>query len=176
MLIIDEINRGNIAKIFGDLIYLLEYRDEKVTLTYSPNENFSIPSNLYIIGTMNSADKSIAFVDYALRRRFYFKDFCPDSNINLLREWFEDHPPNQIDSELVINMLDKINNIVVEKLGREYQIGHSYLMKKDLDNIALKRIIDYAIIPLLEQYFFGKKERLEELKEICNGAVLPILD
>ena len=176
MLIIDEINRGNIAKIFGDLIYLLEYREEKVTLTYSPNENFSIPSNLYIIGTMNSADKSIAFVDYALRRRFYFKNFYPDSNINLLREWFEDHPPNQIDSENVIHMLEEINKVIVERLGREYQIGHSYLMKKDLDNNALKRIIDYAIIPLLEQYFFGKKERLEELKEICNGAVLPILD
>jgi 5-methylcytosine-specific restriction protein B len=108
VLIIDEINRGNIAKIFGELIYLLEYREEKITLTYSPNEKFSIPLNLNIVGTMNSADSSIAFVDYALRRRFYFKGFYPDSNINLLREWFKDHP-SEIDAEIIIQMLENIN-------------------------------------------------------------------
>lgn len=70
VLIIDEINRGNISKIIGELVYLLEYRNEAISLTYSPGEKFYIPSNLYIIGTMNSADRSIAFVDYALRRRF----------------------------------------------------------------------------------------------------------
>jgi 5-methylcytosine-specific restriction endonuclease McrBC GTP-binding regulatory subunit McrB len=174
VLIIDEINRGNIAKIFGELIYLLEYRREKVVLTYSPNESFSIPSNLYLIGTMNSADRSIAFVDYALRRRFYFRNFYPDSNVNLLREWFKDHPPNQINAENVIRMIEEINKVIVERLGREYQIGYSYLMKEDLDNNALSRIINYAIMPLLEQYFFGKKERLEELKEICNRATMPV--
>ena len=84
VLIIDEINRGNTSKIFGELIYLLEYRDEKISLTYSPLEEFYIPSNLYIIGTMNSADRSIAFVDYALRRRFYFKEFYPDTNGDIL--------------------------------------------------------------------------------------------
>jgi len=116
---------------------------------------------------MNSADRSIAFVDYALRRRFYFKDFYPDSNSNLLRDWFKDHP-GQIDSEIIIHMLENINKIIVERLGREYQIGQSYFMKKDLDADSLNRIIDYAIIPLLDQYFFGKKERLQELKQICN--------
>ena len=88
VLIIDEINRGNISKIFGELIYLLEYRNEKIHLTYSPTEEFYIPDNLYIIGTMNSADRSIAFVDYALRRRFYFIDFYPDSRIDILQKWF----------------------------------------------------------------------------------------
>jgi 5-methylcytosine-specific restriction endonuclease McrBC GTP-binding regulatory subunit McrB len=124
---------------------------------------------------MNSADRSIAFVDYALRRRFYFKDFYPDSNVNLLRGWFEDNPPNQINSENVIRMLEELNKVIVERLGREYQIGHSYLMKEDLDINALRRIIDYAIMPLLEQYFFGKKERLEQLKEICYRATRPDL-
>ena len=85
VLIIDEINRGNISKIFGELIYLLEYRHEEISFTYSFNthDKFSIPLNLYIIGTMNSADRSIAFVDYALRRRFYFIDFYPDTNVYL---------------------------------------------------------------------------------------------
>lgn len=69
-------------------------------------------------------------------------------------------------------MLEEINKVIVERLGREYQIGQSYFMKENLDNNTLKRIIDYAIIPLLEQYFFGKKERLEELKEICNTTTI----
>jgi hypothetical protein len=92
----------------------------------------------------------------------------------VLHEWFEDHPPKQINAENVIHMLEEINKVIVERLEREYQIGHSYLMKEDLDNNALRRIIDYAIVPLLEQYFFGKKERLEELKEICNRATMPV--
>jgi hypothetical protein len=79
LLIIDEINRGNIPKIFGELLYLLEYRDQKISLTYSPREErFSLPDNLYFIGTMNSADRAIAYIDYALRRRFYFRNFYPD--------------------------------------------------------------------------------------------------
>ena len=91
VLIIDEINRGNIAKIFGELIYLLEYRHESISLTYfSGEKGFQIPFNLYIIGTMNSADRSIAFVDYALRRRFYFIDFYP--NLDILLSWFRDYP------------------------------------------------------------------------------------
>jgi 5-methylcytosine-specific restriction endonuclease McrBC GTP-binding regulatory subunit McrB len=173
VLIIDEINRGNIAKIFGELIYLLEYREEKITLTYSPTQKFSIPSNLYILGTMNSADRSIAFVDYALRRRFYFKNFYPDSNADLLRKWFEHHP-NQISPEIIIKMLEGINKIITEKVEREYQIGHSYFMKEDLDRRSFKIIIDYAIMPLVEQYFFGKKERVDEIKEICYGALTAI--
>ena len=80
-LIIDEINRGNLAKVFGELYFLLEYRDEAITLQYQRDEDeekFSLPRNLYIIGTMNTADRSIALVDLALRRRFYFVEFHPD--------------------------------------------------------------------------------------------------
>ena len=81
-LIIDEINRGNIAKVFGELYFLLEYRDKEISLLYQrePGETFSLPENLYIIGTMNTADRSIALVDLALRRRFYFVEFHPDTS------------------------------------------------------------------------------------------------
>src|SRR5581483_1596572 len=77
VLVVDEINRGNVAKIFGELLFLLEYRDRAIALQYSPDESFSLPRNLLIIGTMNTADRSIALVDSALRRRFYFVEFSP---------------------------------------------------------------------------------------------------
>ena len=170
VLIIDEINRGNISKIFGELIYLLEYRTEKIYLTYSPQEEFHIPKNLYIIGTMNSADRSIAFVDYALRRRFYFLEFYPDIHRDILIKWFSDNQ-SQVDLSTVISLLNDLNMKISEQIGREYQIGYSYFMKKDLDKIKLNRIIKYAIIPLVEQYFFGKKQKVEEIKQLCSSIL-----
>jgi MoxR-like ATPase len=155
VLIIDEINRGNISKIFGELVYLLEYRNERIYLTYSPNEEFYIPDNLYIIGTMNSADRSIAFVDYALRRRFYFIEFYSDEVIeDVLKKWFMKNRIKEYYQNNVIEMLREINSIISKKLGREYQVGYSYFMS-NLDYEKVKRIIDYAILPLIEQYFFG---------------------
>ena len=172
VLIIDEINRGNIAKIFGELIYLLEYRHESIYLTYSPGKKgFQIPSNLYIIGTMNSADRSIAFVDYALRRRFYFIDFYPD--LEILLAWFQNYPVADVNPENVLNMLRDVNKIIEEKIGKEYQIGQSYFMNKKLDLTTLKRVISYAIMPLIEVYFFGKREQIKNIKEICIGATSP---
>jgi 5-methylcytosine-specific restriction protein B len=171
VLIIDEINRGNISKIFGELIYLLEYRDEKISLTYSPLEKFYIPSNLYIIGTMNSADRSIAFVDYALRRRFYFKEFYPDTNGEILYSWYKTNNIKEVDPKKIVNLLDEINKKISELIGREYQIGYSYFMVKNLDRIKIKNIIDYAIIPIIEQYFFGKKQKVEEIKQIWSSIL-----
>lgn len=173
VLIIDEINRGNISKIFGELIYLLEYRNESVSLTYSPNETFSIPPNLYIVGTMNSADKSIAFVDYALRRRFYFIEFYPDTYNQVLELWFKDNSTNtsEISSVQLKNLLNDINYKIVEEIGREYQIGHSYFMVPELDKTKLKRIMNYAILPLIEQYFIGRKDKVEEIKQIYYSRI-----
>jgi 5-methylcytosine-specific restriction protein B len=173
VLIIDEINRGNISKIFGELIYLLEYRNEKIHLTYSPTEEFYIPDNLYIIGTMNSADRSIAFVDYALRRRFYFIEFYPDEDI--LKKWFIKNGIKEFYQNNVLELMREINIEISKKLGREYQIGYSYFMN-NLDYENVKRIIDYAIIPLIEQYFFGKKENVDVIRNICNTYLIRLQD
>ena len=94
-LIIDEINRGNLGKILGELYFLLEYRDEEINLQYS-DRSFSLPENLYIIGTMNTADRSIALVDLALRRRFYFKEFHPGKWLvkDVSRQWLAENAPS----------------------------------------------------------------------------------
>ncbi len=174
VLIIDEINRGNISKIFGELIYLLEYRNENISLAYSPMERFHIPPNLYLIGTMNSADRSIAFVDYALRRRFYFKDFYPDLNgIGILSKWFTENNPD-FDVRLIVDMLKELNQKIFDQLGKEYQIGYSYFMVKNLNQPKLNRILKFAIIPLLEQYFFGRKQKAEEMTRICSNMLNPV--
>jgi 5-methylcytosine-specific restriction enzyme B len=98
---------------------------------------------------MNSADRAIAYIDYALRRRFYFRNFYPDYNI--LSNWFKQHH-----SELSSKLIDTLKNInrnkVTESLGKEYRIGHTYFMVENLDKEKLKRILDYAIVPLLDQY------------------------
>ena len=128
MLIVDEINRGDTAKIFGELLFLLEYRDEQVQLQYSPEEPFSLPQNLFLIGTMNTADRSIALVDAALRRRFYFIELAPTHEPvkSVLRGWLEQH---ELDDEPAL-LLDALN----EKIARdEIAIGPSYFMTKDGD-------------------------------------------
>lgn len=166
VLIIDEINRGNISKIFGELIYLLEYRDEKIQLTYSANmsDKFSIPSNLYIIGTMNSADHSLAFVDYALRRRFYFIEFYPD--LEIFERWLSKYQENKEIGALTVEMLRGINEKITKRIGKEYSIGFSYFMIP-LEYSRLSEILKYAIIPQVEQYYFGKKEYIDEISSFC---------
>ena len=110
-LVIDEINRGSLAKVFGELYFLLEYRDEKIVLQYS-DEPFSLPSNLYIIGTMNTADRSIALVDLALRRRFYFVEFHPDDEPvkGVLRRWLAVNAPN--DMEWLADVVERVNELL----------------------------------------------------------------
>ena len=157
VLIIDEINRGNVAKVLGELYFLLEYRDEAITLQYSSDE-FSLPKNLWIIGTMNTADRSIALIDAALRRRFYFMPFFPDRPPieGLLRRWLAKNKPDML---WVADVVDRANALLGDRHGA---IGPSYFMKDDLDEQWVERIWKHAITPYLEEQFFGEEERLEE--------------
>jgi hypothetical protein len=155
VLVIDEINRANISKVFGELITLLEDdkrlgadNELKVTLPDGEKE-FGIPPNLYIIGTMNTADKSIALVDIALRRRFEFIGYYPK---------YEDYDPE------ACRILKTINaNIYVKKKSADYLIGHAYFMKKQPVDIVLKN----KVLPLLMEYFSGKTD---QVTEIFNGS------
>ena len=157
-LVIDEINRGNVAKVFGELYFLLEYRDSKMNLQYS-DKPFSLPRNLYIIGTMNTADRSIALVDMALRRRFYFKMFHPDDEPvkSVLRKWLAKKAP---DMEWVADVVERANALL--KDDRHAAIGPSYFMKPGLNEDAVRRIWEHSVLPYLEERLFGGDELAEE--------------
>lgn len=150
-LIIDEINRGNIANVFGELYFLLEYRDSEITLQYS-DEKFKLPPNLYIIGTMNTADRSIALIDTALRRRFYFVEFHPDHEPvrDVLRNYLQ---ATQSDMEWVADVVDKANDKL--KDDRHAAIGPSYFMQENLDEAAVRRIWEHSVLPYIEERRFG---------------------
>lgn len=165
VIIIDEINRGNIPRIFGEAIYCLEYRGEGVCLPYSQN-SFQIPSNLVIIGTMNSADRSIAFLDYAPRRRFAFVEFMPNNSI--ISKWFSVKYPD-IDLDPLIELFEDINEKIVEWKGPEFQVGHSYFMPKQMTEIDFEAIWKYDIRPLLGEYFLNDEEKLEKFDELYTG-------
>jgi|GEM_PF-1177514 len=164
VIIIDEINRGNISKIFGELITLIEpskrlftENDEhpkKVTLPYS-KKRFGVPKNLYILGTMNTADKSIALLDSALRRRFSFTEMLPNSEVVGQMITID-----EIDIKL---LFDTINSRIEFLIDKDHTIGHSYFLKiKDNQTIeALALIFKNEIIPLLTEYFYGDFEKIQ---------------
>lgn len=158
-LVIDEINRGNLAKVFGELYFLLEYRDEEMRLQYSESgETFAMPPNLYIIGTMNTADRSIALVDLALRRRFYFVEFHPKEQPvdGLLRQWLETKNP---DMAWAADIVDRANELLAD---REAAIGPSYLMKDSLDEDMAQLIWEHNVLPYVEEHLYGQTDRLKK--------------
>ncbi len=160
-LIIDEINRGNLAKVFGELYFLLEYRETPMNLMYQDENEppFTMPDNLFIIGTMNTADRSIALVDLALRRRFAFVDFSVNKKPvkDLLRRWLE---ANGLGSMMwVANVVDRANS----KLDDHHAaIGPSHFMRKDLDDAAVGRIWKHNVLPYVEEHLFGEHDKLDE--------------
>jgi 5-methylcytosine-specific restriction endonuclease McrBC GTP-binding regulatory subunit McrB len=167
VLFVDEINRGNLSKIFGEMLYLLEYREKNVKLTYSPNTKFSIPKNLYIIGTMNTADRSLAMVDYALRRRFGFISLKPDYKI--LKKLLQSNGSKNTFIDTLITNLSTVNEKIAANpsLGSGFEIGHSYFVKeKNLDLQKLEAIWEFEIMPLLEEYFYEDLEEVENLRKI----------
>ncbi len=157
VLIIDEINRGNLAKIFGELYFLLEYRDQSIELQYS-HELFQLPENVRIIGTMNTADRSIALIDSALRRRFYFLEFFPDKPPveGVLRRWLTKHESTML---WIADIVDAANNKIEE---RDLTIGPSHFMKRGLTEEWTRLIWQHSIIPYLEEHFFGQPDRIQE--------------
>ena len=158
-LIIDEINRGNLAKVFGELYFLLEYRDTPMNLMYQKEIEapFTMPDNLHIIGTMNTADRSIALVDLALRRRFAFVNFSMNEEPvkGLLRRWLEAKGLDRM--EWVADVVDRANR----KLDDRYAaIGPSYFMRPDLDDAAVERIWEHGVLPYIEEHLFGERDCL----------------
>ena len=165
-LIIDEINRGNMSKIFGELLQLIEtdYRNEYIQLPYN-KEQFAVPSNLYIIGMMNTADRSLAMIDYALRRRFCFYKMQPAFRSQGFRSF-----QAQLNSPLlnkVIEQVKKLNEVIKSdaSLGEGFEIGHSYFCGLKAGNDLASRIneiVRYDIIPMLEEYWFDDPKTLKE--------------
>ena len=152
VLIVDEINRGNIPKIFGELLFLLEYRQKGVRLQYWPEQEFTLPANLFVIGTMNTADRSIALVDAALRRRFYFVEFAPTEEPVkwVLPKWLSAHQLGDDPARLLSLLNDEIAD-------NDVAIGPAYFMTDAEAGPDLDRIWQRAIMPLLEEYFYGTK-------------------
>lgn len=159
VLVVDEINRGNLPRIFGELLYLLERRGQEVKLPIS-RQAFSVPPNMFVIGTMNTADQSIAIVDVALRRRFHF--FALSPNPPRLREWLAYHAPRMVD---VARLLQKLNDALRDEgIDENLFIGHAHFMRKGLDELALQRVWKRSIEPTLEEYFYGKRNKVAQFR------------
>jgi 5-methylcytosine-specific restriction protein B len=156
VMVIDEINRANLPKVMGELLFLLEYRTESVRTLYRPDDAFELPRNLWLIGTMNTADRSIALVDAAMRRRFHFVPFFPQEwpIRDLLRRWLAEHGP---DEQLwVADLLDMVNSELYDRLGGPHlQIGPSHFMRDDLSEQHVRRIWTYNLYPYIEEQLFG---------------------
>ena len=179
VLIIDEINRGNISKIFGELITLLEVDKRKgkeneieVILPYS-KEKFSVPDNLYIIGTMNTADRSIGYIDYALRRRFAFISIKADKLA--IENYYDNINKNSDCKDKAINLFNKVKELIKENINEEFEaddimIGHSYFMAQNFEELQNK--LEYEIKPLLLEYFKDgilKLNKDKDLKDTINN-------
>lgn len=172
--IIDEINRGNMSKIFGELLMLIEkdYRGTKATLAYS-GMPFSVPENLYIIGMMNTADRSLAMIDYALRRRFSFFEMEPGFN----SEGFTNYQ-NAFGNETFNALIDQIkllNKEITEdkSLGRGFQIGHSYFCGREelgCTDEWMRSVVEFDILPMLSEYWFDEPTKLQRWEKNLRGV------
>lgn len=170
--IIDEINRGNMSKIFGELLMLIEkdYRGTKATLAYN-GLSFSVPKNLYIIGMMNTADRSLAMIDYALRRRFSFFEVEPGFDSEGFIQ-YQNSLNNETLNELVSKVKDLNREISLDKsLGKGFCIGHSYFCGRDVCTEEwLHSIVDYDILPMLSEYWFDDVGKLQRWENILQGV------
>ncbi len=179
VLVIDEINRANLPKVFGELLFLLEYREASIRPLYRPDEPFELPKNLWIIGTMNTADRSIALIDAAMRRRFHFVRFFPDEGpmADLLRSWLDAHD----EPEWMADLLDMVNEELRERLGGpDLQVGPSHFMRAGLnDETALRQVWTYSVFPFIEEQLYGdqaaiKQYRFDDVMKRFQARVAPV--
>ncbi len=170
--IIDEINRGNLSKIFGELLMLIErdYRDTKATLAYN-GLAFSVPKNVHIIGMMNTADRSLAMIDYALRRRFSFFNIDPGFETKGFSDYQKSLSDDTLD-RLIEKIIDLNKEITNDKsLGNGFCIGHSYFCEQtSCDDELLLSIVNYDIIPMLNEYWFDDLNKLKHWENILRGV------
>ena len=173
--IIDEINRGNLSKIFGELFMLIENdkRGIELQLLYS-DEKFAVPANVYIIGMMNTADRSLAMLDYALRRRFAFFEIKPGFETDGFREYKMSLDNDKFNK--LINCVEKLNSVIAsdESLGEGFCIGHSYFCNFEadkIDNECLYGIVEYELIPLLKEYWFDEPTKVKDWSNNLRSAV-----
>lgn len=172
--IIDEINRGNLSKIFGELLMLIEkdYRGTKAMLAYN-GMPFSVPKNLYIIGMMNTADRSLAMIDYALRRRFSFFEMAPAFESKGFKEY--QHSLDSRTFDELISEIVKLNKEISrdKSLGKGFCIGHSYFCgktKETCTNEWMQSVVDYDILPMLSEYWFDDDTRVQHWDNILHGV------
>lgn len=171
--IIDEINRGNLSKIFGELFMLIENDKRGVTLQllYS-DEKFSIPENVYIIGMMNMADRSLAMLDYALRRRFAFFELVPAFKTEGFLQYQQSKKNEKFNN--LITVIEKLNHEIEndDTLGKGFRIGHSYFCtKNDIDDMWLDAVISYEIVPLLNEYWFDELDKIRDWEHKLREAI-----
>lgn len=170
--IIDEINRGNMSKIFGELLMLIErdYRGTKATLAYN-GMTFSVPKNLYIIGMMNTADRSLAMIDYALRRRFSFFDIEPGfASAGFTK--YQQSLNNDTLAVLISKVQELNKEIAADKsLGKGFCIGHSYFCgQTECTDEWMQAIVEYDILPMLSEYWFDDMNKLQRWENILRGV------
>ena len=171
--IIDEINRGNLSKILGELMMLIEKdkRGEKIKLLYS-NEWFTVPQNVRIIGMMNTADRSLALMDYALRRRFAFFDFAPAFSSEGFKNYLAEKNSQKLES--LITAVESLNNTISsdESLGDGFRIGHSYFcIDGEITDEWLKSVVEYEVIPLIKEYWFDEPTKVRDWSATLRSAI-----
>lgn len=170
--IIDEINRGNMSKIFGELLMLIEkdYRGTKATLAYSGTA-FSVPKNLYIIGMMNTADRSLAMIDYALRRRFSFYEMEPGFGSDGFKA-YQASFQNETFNALIEQVMELNREIKADdSLGAGFRIGHSYFCgQEECTEEWMKSVVYYDIIPMLQEYWFDDKQKVQRWENLLSGV------
>lgn len=171
--IIDEINRGNLSKIFGELFVLIENdkRGNALQLLYS-DEKFFVPENVYIIGMMNTADRSLAMLDYALRRRFAFFDMSPSFNSEGFKKYQQSISNEKFDR--LIERVIKLNETIEtdDSLGSGFKIGHSYFCDlKNVDYQVLSNIVEFELIPLLNEYWYDEPQKLKDWSSNLRSAI-----